>query len=125
MPQELAAITKLRDELAARNGPPNGPAAFRVSTTRHGVMVLNAIGPLNTGGALAVTVRLTLMTCGVLPAPAEVMTMAALYGPGRSPVGSTVIVSVVAVSVMLIHETMFVAIHGRLPPPFPLVMVTV
>src|ERR1051326_7557793 len=37
MLQLLFGIAHARGGLAARNGPPNGPAALRVSATRHGV----------------------------------------------------------------------------------------
>ena len=40
-PQPLFGITKLRAVSPAIDGPPNGPVAFRVSATRHGVMGMN------------------------------------------------------------------------------------
>ena len=36
-------MAKLREVLAPRNGPPNGPAGLRVSTIRQGVTGINLI----------------------------------------------------------------------------------
>src|SRR5438552_7091682 len=45
-PQELTLmIGKLRAVLAASTGPPEGPLALRVSTTRHGVRGKKLYGP--------------------------------------------------------------------------------
>ena len=47
MPHTLPAMSNSRKTPPARNGPPNGPGAFLVSTTRHGVTGTNRLG---TGG---------------------------------------------------------------------------
>ena len=41
IPQEPFGMGKLREVPPAINGPPNGPLALRVSTTRHGVIGMN------------------------------------------------------------------------------------
>ena len=109
MPQALFGTTKLRDVAAATDGPPKEPAAFRVSATRQGVTGVNCIAFEITGGAFGVTVSVTAMDWGLLPAPAEVMTMVPSFAPVGSPAGLMETVIAAAVSESVIHGVVVVA----------------
>src|SRR5512132_1668657 len=94
MPHAPLGITKSREVPPVIPGPPNGPLAFRVSTSRHGVIGTKWAALAITGGAAGFTVIDTGMVCGLLVAPAAVMVIA----PVRTPLVVSPIIRPVSTS---------------------------